>query len=144
MRRSMMSKKMHVFVMALLGIFICMISFFLSFYSATREMRRNMEQAQNSASSDEEGEIYRFKTEELLKANFEEYGKNMGFSSAAEYEQAASDVINNPDALHKTDTNDGFEDFYIVNTNEFVEVTTDGYIREYFKPDAGKLYFDSQ
>ena len=103
-----------------------------------------MEQAQNSASSDEEGEIYRFKTEELLKANFEEYGKNMGFSSAAEYEQAASDVINNPDALHKTDTNDGFEVYYIVNTNEFVEVTTDGYIREYFKPDAGKLYFDSQ
>jgi pyocin large subunit-like protein len=68
----------------------------------------------------------------------------MGFSSAEAYENAASAVVTNPNALHKTEKEDGDDVYYIVSTNEFVVVSKDGYIRTYFKPDSGKKYFDKQ
>ena len=34
--------------------------------------------------------------------------------------------------------------YYKEDTNEFVVVSTDGYIRTYFNPDSGKKYFDRQ
>ena len=34
--------------------------------------------------------------------------------------------------------------FYVEATNEFVVLSTDGYIRTYFLPDGGKRYFDRQ
>ena len=39
---------------------------------------------------------------------------------------------------------DGDDVYYKENTNEFVVVSTDGYIRTYFNPDSGKKYFDRQ
>ena len=68
----------------------------------------------------------------------------MGFKSAADYEKAASDVINNPAALYKTEKEDGDHVYYVEATNEFVVLSKDGYIRTYFLPDRGKAYFDSQ
>ena len=68
----------------------------------------------------------------------------MGFASAADYEKAASDVVNNPDALHKIEKEDGDYVYYVEATNEFVIVSTDGYIRTYFLPSAGKSYYDRQ
>ncbi len=68
----------------------------------------------------------------------------MGFSSAEEYEEAACAVINNPDALHKLEAEDGDDVYYVEATNEFVIVSTDGYIRTYFYPDAGIDYYDRQ
>ena len=68
----------------------------------------------------------------------------MGFASAADYEAAASAVINNPAALSKTEQEDGDMCYYVEDTNEFVVLSTDGYIRTYFLPDSGKKYFDKQ
>ena len=68
----------------------------------------------------------------------------MGFKSAADYEKAASDVINNPNALSKREKEDNDWVFYIVETNEFVVLSVDGYIRTYFLPNAGKAYYDRQ
>ena len=65
-------------------------------------------------------------------------------SSAEEYEAAASAVVNNPESLHKTEAEDGDDVYYLEETNEFVVVSTDGYIRTYFLPDGGKAYFDRQ
>ena len=138
-----MSKKMHVVSMILLGIFIGMLSFFISFSSAMNEMRRNMEVSQSSSESGDSEDAYLFKSVDLLNANFEMYGKDMGFESASEYGLAATAVLEDPDALHKTAASDGIEMYYIENTNEYVEVSADGYIRKYFKPEAGKLYYDS-
>ena len=70
--------------------------------------------------------------------------KDMGFVSSEEYEMAASDVVNNPKSLHKTEKEDGDDVYYKEDTNEFVVVSTDGYIRTYFNPDSGKKYFDRQ
>lgn len=52
-------------------------------------------------------------------------------------------VVNNSDALHKTQE-DGDDVYYIVSTNEFVVVSTAGYIRTYFKPDSGIKYYNKQ
>lgn len=87
---------------------------------------------------------YRFRSNKQLQQHYEKHGIDMGFASAEEYEQAASDVANSPDALHKTEKEDGDDVYYIEATNDFVVVSTDGYIRTYFWPDAGKAYFDRQ
>ncbi len=68
----------------------------------------------------------------------------MGFDSKEAYEKAASDVINNPAALHKTEAEDGDYVYYVEETNEFVVLSKDGYIRTYFLPSAGKAYYDRQ
>ena len=86
---------------------------------------------------------YHFRNENLLKSHYEKHGKEMGFSSSEEYELSASDVVNDSESLHKTEKEDGDDVYYKVDTNEFV-VSTDGYIRTYFNPDAGKKYFDRQ
>ena len=87
---------------------------------------------------------YYFRNEDLLESHYEKHGKEMGFSSSKEYEMSASDVVNDPDSLHKTEKEDGDDVYYKEDTNEFVVVSTDGYIRTYFNPDSGKKYFDRQ
>ena len=86
----------------------------------------------------------RFRNSKLLMQHYEKHGKDMGFASAAEYEKAAAAVPENPDALHKTEKEDGDDVYYIEATNEFVIVSTDGYIRTYFLPDSGIRYFNKQ
>lgn len=90
------------------------------------------------------GEEYHFKNEELLAEHYEKHGIDMGFTSANEYETAASKVINNSKALHKLEAEDGDDVYYLEDTNEFVIVSTRGYIRTYFCPDSGRKYFDKQ
>ena len=87
---------------------------------------------------------YYFRSKSLLDSHYDKHGKEMGFKSAKEYEAAASAVINDPRALYKTEKEDGDHVFYIEETNEFVVLSQDGYIRTYFLPDAGKKYFDKQ
>ena len=93
-----------------------------------------------------EGEYveYTFRNSKLLKEHFYKHGVEMGFDSEEEYEKAASDVANNPDALHKLEKEDGDDVYYLEETNEFVVISTDGFIRTYFCPDSGKKYFDKQ
>lgn len=85
-----------------------------------------------------------FRNESLLKEHFEKHGKVMGFIDAKAYEQAAAAVVTNPLSLHKLEAEDNDDVYYLESTNEFVIVSTDGYIRTYFKPDKGKAYFDQQ
>lgn len=91
---------------------------------------------------------YYFRTKNQLTQHFqkhgEEFGDEFGYETAEDYERGASDVINSPDALYKTEAEDGDGVYYIEGTNEFVILSTDGYIRTYFRPTAGKSYFDRQ
>ncbi|MBQ8962162.1 MAG: hypothetical protein IJ071_13280 [Ruminococcus sp.] len=91
---------------------------------------------------------YHFRSQKLLDQHFDKHGgefaQDFGYQNAEEYEKGASDVINSPDALHKTEAEDGDYVFYIEETNEFVILSTDGYIRTYFRPNAGKKYYDRQ
>lgn len=85
-----------------------------------------------------------FRNESLLREHFDKHGKEMGFTNAKAYEQAAAAVVTNPLSLHKLEAEDNDDVYYLESTNEFVIVSTDGYIRTYFKPDKGKAYFDQQ
>ncbi|MCR5602803.1 MAG: zinc-ribbon domain containing protein [Lachnospiraceae bacterium] len=87
---------------------------------------------------------YAFRNNEYLEEHYEKHGKEMGFASAEEYEAAASAVVNDPRALHKLEAEDGDDVYYIEETNEFVIVSKRGYLRTYFKPSAGKRYYDKQ
>lgn len=87
---------------------------------------------------------YKFRSKKLLEQHYEKHGKDMGFASAEEYEKAAAAVPNNPAVLHKTEKEDGDDVYYIESTNEFVVVSTDGYIRTYFNPDRGIDYYNKQ
>lgn len=53
-------------------------------------------------------------------------------------------MIASSEALHKLEAEDGDDVYYLEATNEFVIVSTDGYLRTYFKPEDGKAYFDRQ
>ena len=101
--------------------------------------------AESTSQSDDTSETqYVFRTKKLLNDHYEKHGIEMGFASAEEYEAAASAVINNPAALTKTEAEDGDYVYYVEETNEFVILSTDGYIRTYFYPSAGKAYYDRQ
>lgn len=85
-----------------------------------------------------------FRSEKLLEEHFEKHGMEMGFISAEEYEDAAAEVVANSEVLHKTEKEDGDDVYYLEETNEFVVVSTDGYIRTYFEPEDGMEYFERQ
>lgn len=87
---------------------------------------------------------YDFRNSQLLDSHYEKHGIDMGYESAEEYEEGACAVINNPNALHKIEAEDGDDIYYLEDTNEFVIVSTDGYIRTYFYPDKGVDYYNRQ
>ena len=66
----------------------------------------------------------------------------MGFSNEAAYLAAANAVVANPDAQHKKEAEDGDDVYFLASTGDFVIVSTDGYIRTYYKTDQN--YFDRQ
>lgn len=115
-------------------LFLCIFSLVLPTGCEIKEQKRVVVDYQE----------YHFRNRDLLESHYEKHGKEMGFSSSKEYEMSASDVVNNPESLHKTEKEDGDDVYYKENTNEFVVVSTDGYIRTYFNPDSGKKYFDRQ
>lgn len=100
--------------------------------------------AEPEPSVEPEVATYTFRNAKLLNQHYEKHGIEMGFASAADYEKAAAAVINNPNALHKIEAEDGDYVFYVEATNEFVIVSTDGYIRTYFNPSGGKSYYERQ
>lgn len=87
---------------------------------------------------------YTFRYDNYLEEHYYKHGIDMGFDSPEEYLEAANAVIANPDALTKTEKEDGDTVYYVKATNEFVVLSSDGYIRTYFNPDDGINYFNRQ
>lgn len=87
---------------------------------------------------------YSFRKAEYLQEHFDKHGAEFGYATADEYLAGANRVAASPEALHKLEAEDGDDVYYLESTNEFVIVSTDGYLRTYFKPDDGKAYFDRQ
>ena len=85
-----------------------------------------------------------FRREEQLTDHYEKHGIDMGYDSKEEYLAGANAVIANPDSLHKLEEEDGDNVYYLEESNEFVIVSTDGYIRTYFWPQDGIAYYNRQ
>ena len=94
--------------------------------------------------SQDAGETLVFRNFKLLNEHYKKHGKEMGFASAEEYLKAANDVVKNPNALHKTEKEDGDDVYFVKETGDFVIVSTDGYIRTYFRPEDGIAYYNRQ
>lgn len=89
-------------------------------------------------------ESYTFRSQKQLTEHFEKHGKEMGFSSEEEYLQNANRVISSPEALHKLEAEDLDDVYYLESSNEFVIVSSDGFIRTYFSPEDGIDYYNRQ
>ncbi len=85
-----------------------------------------------------------FRKKKYLDEHYEKHGVEMGFASAEEYLVSANKVLDNPNVLHKKEKEDDDEVYYLEETNEFVVVSDDGYIRTYFYPSAGIDYYNRQ
>lgn len=75
---------------------------------------------------------YTFRNDDLLNSHYQKHGVEMGFASPEDYLASANAVINDPNALHKLEAEDNDEVYYLEDTQEFVVVSTDGYIRTYY------------
>ncbi len=101
----------------------------------------NSEQMETSS---EDYVEYYFRNEDLLEQHYKKHGMEMGFESMEAYEEAAGAVVYHPDVLVKTEKEDGDFVYYIEESNEFVVISQDGYIRTYFNPSDGIEYFNRQ
>ena len=88
--------------------------------------------------------LYEFSRESYLEQHFDKHGNEFDYATKEEYLEGANRVIQSPDALHKIEAEDGDDIYYLEETNEFVVVSTDGYIRTYFRPSAGINYYNRQ
>lgn len=100
-------------------------------------------QAAIAAIEEKQQNTYNFRYPDRLTGHYEKHGIEMGYSSEEEYLAGANSLINNPDALQKTEADDGDRIYFLESTNEIAFVSTDGYIRTYFIC-SGKDYFDRQ
>lgn len=87
---------------------------------------------------------YWFRTKKLRDSHFEKHGIEMGFETPEEYIEAANRVICNPEALHKLEAEDNDHVYFIEETNEFVVLSQDGYLRTYYIANGGIDYFNRQ
>lgn len=98
----------------------------------------------NYYGENESSPSYQFRNDKYLSQHFEKHGSEFGYVTKEEYLAGANKVISSKDALHKTEAEDGDDVYYLEASNEFVIVSTDGYIRTYFKPSGGIDYYNRQ
>lgn len=89
-----------------------------------------------------EAKTYSFRKPQYLTEHFEKHGAEFPYATQEDYLLGANKVIQNPNALHKLEAEDGDDVYYVESTREFVVVSTDGYIRTYFLADLD--YYNRQ
>lgn len=112
--------------------------------NAEKHKDKDSEEQTGKESLSDEVIKYNFRSDKLWQEHYEKHGIEMGFDDPEDYLLAANKVIENKDALHKLEAEDGDDVYYLEETNEFVIVSTDGYLRTYFNPDSGIAYFNRQ
>ena len=85
-----------------------------------------------------------FRSGEKMRKHFNEHGKETGCDTPEEYLIRANEVIENPEARVKRESDEGDNDmiYYLSDTGEIVFVSDDGYIRTYYIADDD--YFKRQ
>lgn len=109
-------------------------------------IEQTVELEETSAGIDLTGVVieHEFRNDELLENHYKKHGIEMGFDSKEEYLAAANRVVASPDVLHKIEAEDGDDVYYLEETNEFVVISKDGYLRTYFNPSDGIDYYNRQ
>ncbi len=95
----------------------------------------------NNTAYTDDYESCAFRNDKLLEEHYRKHGADMGYASQEDYLDGACNVVNDKESLHKNES-DGDDIYYLEDTNEYVVVSTDGYIRTYFYPDDGIAYYN--
>ena len=82
-----------------------------------------------------------FSSYESWESHFDKHKHEFDFASKEDYLQGANNMLAQTDLLTKKE-DDGDDLYYREITNEFAVVSTDGYLRTYFKPNDGIAYFN--
>lgn len=93
----------------------------------------------NSAQHD----LLEFRYSSYLQEHYEKHGSTFSYTSQEYYLIGANLALKSSFALTKTQA-DGDTAYYLQDSNEFVVVSSDGYIRTYFLPSDGIDYFYRQ
>lgn len=132
-----------------LGIALAIAFAFLAFWSSDtgKNVLGNLfsdtgEQTEQKYSSKDA--TYAFRSFESLEQHYEKHGIAMGYQSEEEYLVGANRVISNTKSLHKKEAEDNDDVYFLESTGELVILSTDGYIRTYFKPEDGMDYYNRQ
>lgn len=112
--------------------------------SSATDSNNNTAATSSQYGEDDGSPSYQFRNDKYLSQHFEKHGSEFGYATKEEYLAGANKVISSKDALHKTEAEDGDDVYYLEASNEFVIVSTDGYIRTYFKPSGGIDYYNRQ
>jgi len=95
------------------------------------------------ADTSSNNKIYSFRTDDFFTSHYEKHGGEFGSITRQQYLAKANELISSKTALTKTEE-DGDLLYYDAEKNEFLVLSTDGYIRTFFKPDDGMDYFERQ
>lgn len=104
----------------------------------------NWQEIRTNFGSQENNVSLKFRNQTMWEEHFEKHGNEFGYKSKEEYLKGANEVINSLTSKHKIEAEDGDEIYYDEDNNEIVFVSTDGYIRTYFKPNDGINYYNRQ
>ena len=113
--------------------------------SETKVKKADKKEKKSDNSKEEKVEIiYKFRNKGLWEEHFEKHGAEFPYNTKEEYLEGANIMLQNPDCLYKKEKEDNDDVYFLEATGEFAIVSTDGYLRTYFKPSKGKKYFDKQ
>lgn len=101
-------------------------------------------EAPGQAAASGVGIQYGFRSEKLLESHYEKHGAEFGDITREEYLLLANALIASPTALRKAEKEDGDTVIYEEASNQFLVLSTDGYIRSFFRPDDGLAYYERQ
>lgn len=109
-----------------------------------RDTEGTTDQSQVSSGTGKAGTI-NFRTQQLLDSHYAKHGAEFGNITKEQYLEGANNLIHSSGAniLKKTEA-DGDILIYNTDTNEFLVLSYDGFIRTYFKPTDGIDYFNRQ
>lgn len=108
------------------------------------EQQQESEQTTANPVAEQVASAYQFRNDEYLTEHFEKHGAELGYTSKESYLAGANQVIASAEALHKQEAEDGDDIYFLEKTSELVVLSTDGYIRTYFKPEDGMAYYERQ
>ena len=113
--------------------------------SETKVKKADKKEKKSDNAKEEKVEIiYKFRNKGLWEEHFEKHGAEFPYNTKEEYLEGANIMLQNPDCLYKKEKEDNDDVYFLEATGEFAIVSTDGYLRTYFKPSKGKKYFDKQ
>lgn len=137
-------KKRYPILAAIVLLLAGYFGWYENYENSSEQITQISQSTQENQYNQTDSNSYTFRNESLRNEHYKKHGIEMGFTSAEDYEKAASAVVTDRRARHKLEKEDGDDVYYIEETNEFVIVSTDGYIRTYFYPRDGIAYFERQ